>query len=1010
MQYSDKLKKVCINKGVNGTDLGSTLNICICDGGIITIPVPYNVDGVEYIKMNGVERPTCRYGIEFKMSNTNTCNVIIDFETYMQYILFERMDITGVGKSAVSVYDAVTKATSRRDDNYVPSLIRQTQRFIDEVIGKLPLNKTSMNSWAVNKRIAFIDPKFDEIVDPNKKLAYQINKSERYFDKGWTLMGLSDSNLADCNYIFTDDLRKYTPFGIKHHNPQRNLYQTLGMKGDELPAVRSRSQDNLIKQNICRKGWNVPTLFIDIPLTFEDQILIHRESWEKRYIKVKSVINIYGECFVRKGAILSTGEVIGQHLDGKAAVFNMDGEKHEVVEVTKRNMTTGTKDYPMYSVTVDTTRYFKEGHKLTNAHGNKGVVRMFDDGYVIHDPVKGDITPEVIVSFRSIKKRKNFGQVWEALVSRIKDPTEDNPVILPDDFECSEELILSRLRDIGYECELVTVDTPYGELKAIWGNVFWGGIKTAEENVWDFDDIKAVDNKGTHKIGLKFSHMEIRSLITTFGSNNGIVKEVLNEARGSDYLKSKITALVYNYDNALLPHIKHTDLKTIDPTTGVMHDEKVFEGTVADENVYPDGAIVSIPTVEIQVKEVSGDTKTVHINSIYLTIASARKCWQHKSGLKAVDTVTIALNNVIHYSITGDTRVKYWVEQYYNALTSSLGSKTGEIASLGMSIRYPKSIKATAVVSDTLPKNTVEIHTSMAEFLNIRTGDPVLVERFPCLGFMSLRAQYVKVTDDPDCRYTIRASNNCLVSQNLDFDGDTLFIASFESEEAHNDLLKVLTDNTLYVNSVIERMNNKKRPTISGGGFNDLNMFVHPVLTKEAHTKIVGRAVGVKAHTGPVIALAYNLMRISETKIDYSDMRTNVDIEVMLDFLGNTVFSQKHGVTPLHEKAVDAICTGDVDAMVSCGFDRTTSDRIISIVKDYARSLGVIDLCKYHSGSKETGSSNIINRIVRTYNKVYFASRAIQKPGSMYDYVNSSAVDVPSHLFRKIISKTNIKN
>jgi len=281
----------------------------------------------------------------------------------------------------------------------------------------------------------------------------------------------------------------------------------------------------------------------------------------------------------------------------------------------------------------------------------------------------------------------------------------------------------------------------------------------------------------------------------------------------------------------------------------------------------------------------------------------------------------------------------------------------------------------------------------------------VLVERFPCLGFMSLRAQYVRVTDDEDCRYTIRVSGNCLVSQNLDFDGDTLFIASFKSKTAIDNLLNVLEDRSLYVNKIIERMNNKKVPTIDSGGFDALSGFVYPPLTKKEHGKIVGRAVGVKAHTGPVIALAYNLMRITETKIDFNDMRSNVDIEIMLDFLGNTVFSQKHGIKPLHEMASNAICTGDIKAMVDCGFDANTSSKVIGIVQGYAKSLGIDDLRKYHKQAREEGRSNIINKIVRIYNKIYFASRAVQSPKDMFDYVNSKAVDIPSHLFRKVLNK-----
>ncbi len=997
------VKEACINNDIPFVEPEYSILIDLADNLdlVLDIPLSYKENGIEYINVNGVVRPTCKYNINFKIDNTRTHNITVDFDTFIYYILFERSDITGVDRYGMSIYDMIHKPTDRRDSNFIPKLIRRANKFIGEVVNSLPQYKSSMNSWAVNKRITFLDPKFDTIVDPNEKLEYQVNKANKYFDKGWTLMGLSDSNLSECNYIFTDDLRKYTPFGIKHHNPQRNLYQTLGMKGDELPAIRSKSQQELIDRGIPRKGWNVPTLFIDVPMNFEDQIMIHRDSWKGRSVKTRSVVAVYGSCFVKPGAELRKGETVGLHMDGADAVFNLEGAKHKVVDVIAKPFHMGDKSATVYSVVVETTRYFKEGFKLTNAHGNKGIVRMFDDGYVIHDPVKGDVIPQVVVSFKSVTKRKNFGQIVEALASRVTGCTADSPIVVDDDIECSIEFMQKRLKDVGYDSELVEVDTPYGTMKAIWGNVFWGCIKTAEENVWDYKAITAKNSKGFRKKGLKFSHMEFRSLITTFGPKNPIAAEILQYANGSKYLMSKIQALRLNMTDPNLPIVDCNKFNTIEPSSGIMHEENDFKGTTADPEKFPDGAIIKIPKTEFKIsRDVSID-----IEYVYLPVKEIREYWQHKSGLKAVDTLGMLINNVVHCAKNDGKLLGMWLAKYYEALTRSIGSKTGDLAQIGMAVRYPKSVKATAVVSDTLPKNTIEIHTSMAKFLKVEDGDPVLVERFPCLGFMSLRAQYIKVTDDEDCRYTIRVSNNCLVSQNLDFDGDTLYIAAFHTPEAREALYKVLKDDALYVNQIIEKMNNKKIPCIHSGGFDELGFITFPELTKDEHAKIISRAVGVKAHTGPVIALAYNLMRITETEVPLSDMKTNVDIEVMLDFLGNTVFSQKHGIRALHDDAINAICTGNVDEMVNCGFNRETSNLVINIVKKYANKMKVSDLAEYHREAKENGHSNIINRIVREHNKVYFASRAIQSAPDMFKYINSEAVDIPSMLFQTIMSR-----
>jgi len=245
---------------------------------VIEIPKSFTKNNVEYVCINEVIRPTCKYGLPTKDGSFS----IITFDKLMELAITEKLSRLGIAKYNISIMDIISQ--NQGDRNFIPTIVRLVQRFINSTVNKLPIHKTTMNSWAINRRIHFLDPAFENIVDPNDKLKYQLKKADTYFDRGWTLMGLSDSNLSDCNYIFTDDLRKYTPFGIKHHNPQRNLYQTLGMKGDELPAIRTVSQQKLISKGILRRGWIVSTLFLDVPLNFEDQILINRASWSIRHV------------------------------------------------------------------------------------------------------------------------------------------------------------------------------------------------------------------------------------------------------------------------------------------------------------------------------------------------------------------------------------------------------------------------------------------------------------------------------------------------------------------------------------------------------------------------------------------------------------------------------------------------------------------------------------------------------------------------------------------------------
>ena len=956
----------------------------------IKVPKPFIHNGVEFINVNDVIRPTCKFGLPTKDGGFS----IISFRRLMELVFTEHMSRLGINKYNLSFVEMVRR--SHGDGNFIPFLCRNLQEYINSTCNQLPVFKTMMNSWAVNRRVSFIDPEFDTIVDPNKKLEYQIQKADKYFDNGWSLIGLSDSNLSDRNYIFMDDLRKYTPFGIKHHNPQRNLYQTLGMKGDELPNIRSQSQQKLIDQGIKRTGWNATTAFLDVPMNFEDQILLHRQAWEDRFVKTKKVYTIYGTSIVEEGDHVGYNQVLGINKDQSVEKFDQLGEYSQVASIHKRNVVIDGVSEPAITITVETWRYFKEGFKLTNLHGNKGIIRFYETGdYVIHDPVKGDFTPDVVVSLKSVTKRKNFGQILEALVGRC---TNRTPLIIPDEASFTEAELLNILRNNGWDKETSPITTPYGKAEVIWGPVFWGCIKTPEENVWTKRDLEQKNSKGHYVKGLKFSHMEFRALSTIFGTDNPVVSEIISYSRTGEYLKERLKMLDVNKKHNV-PTINYKQVKTIDPKNGIFHTKEAFNGTVSDPNFYPDGCNININPIDIKF----GDD-TITITSVYLPKAIARSYWPHKCGKVATTRLINCINNAIFYMDTDPRLAQLWLNSYYETLVKSLGSKTGEVAQLGMAVRYPKSVKGTAVVSDTLPKNTVEIHTSLAKILGVKTGDPVLVERFPCLGFMSLRPQYIRVTNDEDCRYTIRVSNNSLVSQNLDFDGDTLFIASFKTIQAKEALRSFIKDEHNYTNKLIEKMNAKKKPCFTWGGFDMLGLVEFPKLTIEKHREVVSKAVGVKAHTGPVIATAYNLMRISENYYGIRDQKLASDIEVMLDFLGNTVFSQKHGIKALHDEAIYAVSTGDVDKMASMGFDRGTSEKVITAIKHYAKQLGVYNLKQYHKYILENGGSNIINKIVRTYNKVYFASRAQQNPIDMLQYLRSKPNDIPSFLLHKLIT------
>jgi len=431
-------------------------------------------------------------------------------------------------------------------------------------------------------------------------------------------------------------------------------------------------------------------------------------------------------------------------------------------------------------------------------------------------------------------------------------------------------------------------------------------------------------------------------------------------------------------------------MKYVDQSAGTIVDEEYIKNTIVDDYFAPDGFIMQLPiTYQVTLDD---DGEVIHegaatitigtlisekvrvFDKIYIPKSSMRKCWKHDNGKFGLNEIGVLVNNmlVMSHRYLADPQNAIAIRMLYNSVytyfakvSKMLGTKRGDISQLGMSVRYPFSAKAVATLSNRLPENTIEIHRNMAKTLRVTNGDVVLVERFPCLGFMSIRPQKVRVTHDDLCKYTIRVSGNNLCSLGLDFDGDVIYLASFHTQEAVALLRKEWEEPNKMCYEVIQQLNNKAGvPETNCFGLHAYNITMFGDLTADTLAGLVDKATGVKSHTGPVIALSYNIMRILENSEVRDDQQVNIAIEVFLDRVGNTVFKQKHGVLSLHSIVMDAICTGDVEMLVKHGFASETSAIICNIIKKKAADVGIYNLYSYHQKAKEKGWSNVINRIV----------------------------------------------
>jgi len=1026
----------------------------------ITVPIPYIENGVELIKSNEVKRSICKH---FDVTN----NIEISYLDVIQKIFIGDPIglVTNIKVKKSSFVQQIAYSILNKNTSII---IYNLQKAISEIVNKMPLHETFMNSYIMNQRLMMVDPVFNRMSSPQDLLDYQTDKNKYYFNNGWTSVGLSDGTLANKNYILKKDIKALTVFGIHHHNPQRNLFSTLGMRGDELPQLRSASAQELIESGITRTGWNLFTLFADVPDNFEDQVLVDISHKDKAIISERR-FQCFGEILVKEGQRIKLGDSLVKCSDGEITSYQVKADESWIHKIIKSHTVVGGVKTEVYNVLIKFKRFLKDATKLTNTHGNKGVIRLFDLGYAI-DPATGKPRKiDVIVSAKSVKRRKNYGQIFEALVNVVheRNTAEVNtpeissisnwskrgvavtskitskvlpikPLIYADNYTFDDEKeaqLKQNLIDSGIpEDGTWRCDTYVGEIYGVCGTVFWGVTKEPEDQLWAEGATERTNGKDLRVAGLKFSTVEFKALETHFGIDNAVSREVLSYTQGIENIDETLQILRSQFGiiTKNVPTKKVYEIKSVDQSNGTIFTKESLLDTVADENMLRDGFILHLPVqFQTAVGIKNSDSyegapvfdpammdwsvfKVLYTtDKIYIPEGSMRRNWRHSTGMYGMSEIAVLINNIIMFSnnYLAEPNEAHHIRMLYNALrnyffrmSSSVGTKKGDVSSYAMSVRYPYSAKAVATLSTTIPPQTIQIHSDMANSLKVTEGDVVIVERFPCLGFMGIRPQKVTITDDPMCKYTIRASGNSLVSTNLDFDGDVIYIAAFHTPEAVALLQKEWLTPNPETWKYIDQLNKRKgEPCINLLSLPEYEMTPFTALTCEDQAGIVRKLTGVKAQTGPVIAMAYNIMRIMENSGNELTNAQQASIEMFIEKTGQSVFEQKHGGISLCEIVLEAVCTGDIDTLVKEGYDAEVTTLICKTIDRKAKSIGINDLKDYHYKIGIHGS-NIVNRIVKTENKVYFASRSDLDTYSLLECLSSPVVDLPSRIFALTMS------
>jgi hypothetical protein len=1016
-KHQDKPLELSIHADYIGQGPDKKLSLTFGQGNsaqTIFIPIPYNDENGNLIIGHRVERAVGTWHHQGKemtywelMLWLLTDKIETAFPRYGKRVQWERM-VAGYSSSNAAI------------------VFRDVQDLVDKIVNRLPLVGTSYEAWAMCRRVVFLDPEFDSLT-PKKALEYQKNLNIKHFP--WTSLGLSDSAMVE-NYLLKADLRSLTPFGIKHHNPKRNLYQTLGMKGDETPIVITKSAKELAGQGVERTGWNFMTCFLDTPYNFEDQLIVDQRHQDKFTCEERKFI-CFGEVKVCAGETLNEGDVVSVEPGSKEVRFWTKADSAVVTDVATDLINFNGKEQAIKVVIVRTKHIFKEGIKLTNCHGNKGIVAFADCGTMVDAGRNKENKIDIIVSAKTVNKRKNYGQVLEVLTTLMLGT--DAEIVLPDNAQINIDKLKEGLVKRGYAADGTSnVSTPWGKFNAICGWGFWGLIKNPEEQLWDRGDVMATDARALRTAGLKISHIELKALMTIFGAKNPVVDEILSYQQGLPDVQEMLSILsIMRGASQERPLVDWQTITPLYQTKAYFHPQDELRQTIVDQTLQPEGFALTLPRVyhvfipeaehaEIEERLLPENAETdlesfvkpggrnVFLNRLLVPSTRLRYAWQHQTGLWGFSDLGALLNNIIincHKLVRDEAteeQLEKSIKRYYAHIGSRLSTKKGEVATYALSIRYPNSIKAVAsLAKEGLPENTVEIHEESARDLGVVDGDYVLAERFPCLGFKSIRIQRVRVTDDVQCKSVIRVSGNSLVSQNLDFDGDVIYLMSFKSEAANQTLEKEFTTPDPDLKRYLDEANAAKVPCLQSINLDEMNVTVFPQLTSEKQAEIVGDLTGVKRGTGTTVALAYNLMRIIEGSVGYNDNSTNLAMEVILDKVANSVFSQKHSGESLEEKSKAAICCGDSKALIGLGFPEYGSIKLCEIIRKEALSLGIRDLDKHYENHLTKGFSSIINLIVRKKHKIYYSTRANLHPVRLMEHLESEPTDLVAFLWKR---------
>jgi len=349
------------------------------------------------------------------------------------------------------------------------------------------LLKTSRLSHVVKGIATHYGPKISLELFQERTDEFMPFNTEGILD--WTSISQSSGNCGRTMYMAEEckinDIGCFTKRGrvycdilnknliVPEYNRRRttasNFKASSKLVSPDKPMVFPEDYDNNLN------GKHLLTVHAIMPGVYKEQIVMSKSAARKMtcVIPEKQTFVVPGWCKqslkmeAKAGDIVRPNQIIGSYSDGEETITLKCHVKREAKLSNISEIRTKVANTVCTKLIVEYERFhiLRSGDKITNRHGNKGIVNIIPDEQM---PKIDGKPAEVVTNALATLKRRNPGQIVEAMLNNIAE--ESGPAPVPHFLEGEDGNIPSALIK---ECK-PQKHTYNGQTVEAWsGKVFW---------------------------------------------------------------------------------------------------------------------------------------------------------------------------------------------------------------------------------------------------------------------------------------------------------------------------------------------------------------------------------------------------------------------------------------------------------------------------------------------------------------------------------------------------------